>query len=224
MKLLLIEDNKQLAEWLARILRNEQFTVDCAEDGASADRILLTETYDAVLLDLLLPRLTGKQVLRRLRERHSNVPVMIITASDSVDEKVVCLGAGADDYLVKPFEVRELVARIKALIRRQAPDRSPELGCGDLVYDTDTRRFFIAGQPLTLPAREHAVLEILMLRQGKTVSKAALANGVFGLQDDAGPDTIEIYVSRLRKKLDASSAGIMTLRGLGYLLKEKADA
>jgi two-component system response regulator TctD len=223
MKLLLIEDNLALSEGLARILTNEQFTVDRAADGVTADLILQTQTYDAVLLDLLLPQMTGKQILRRLRERRDNVPVIILTASDSVDEKVICLAAGADDYLVKPFEVRELVARIKALIRRQSPEKSPELSCGDLSYNTDARRFSIAGQPLTLTTREHNVLEILMLRQGKTVSKTALFNGVFSLQDDASPDTIEIYVHRLRKKLEPSTAGIMTLRGLGYLLKLRAD-
>jgi two-component system response regulator TctD len=223
MKLLLIEDNQALSDGLARILANEQFTVDRAADGVTADRILQTETYDAVLLDLLLPQMTGKQILRRLRERRDNVPVIILTASDSVDEKVICLAAGADDYLVKPFEVRELVARIKALIRRQSPEKSPELSCGDLSYNTDTRRFSIAGELLTLTTREHNVLEILMLRQGKTVSKTALFNGVFSLQDEAGPDAIEIYVHRLRKKLGSSTAGIMTLRGLGYLLKLRAD-
>ncbi len=223
MKLLLIEDNPVLSEGLARILTEEHFTVDRALDGATADRILQTQTYDAVLLDLLLPQMTGKQILRRLRDRRDNVPVIILTASDSVDEKVVCLTAGADDYLVKPFESRELVARIKALIRRQAPEKTPELVCGDLTYHADTRQFSIAGTVLALTAREHDVLEMLILRSGKTVSKQTLFNGVFSLQDEAGPDAIEIYIHRLRKKLDASSAGIMTLRGLGYLLKQKAE-
>ncbi|GAB3630409.1 transcriptional regulator [Pandoraea terrae] len=221
MKLLLIEDNETLAHWLTRMLRENNFTVDTARDGDVADRLLQTETYDVVLLDLMLPKLGGKHVLRRLRERRNNVPVLILTASGSVDEKVDCLGAGADDYLVKPFEVRELIARIKALVRRQAPEQGAELVCADLVYNTGTRQFAIAGVPLALPAREHAVLEILMRRQGKTVSKTALMDGVFGLDDEPSADAIEIYIHRLRKKLEPCRAAIMTLRGLGYLLREK---
>ena len=224
MKLLLIEDNPPLALWLTRILKEEKFTVDVAADGAAADQVLQNENYDAVLLDLMLPKMTGKNVLRRLRERHNNVPVMILTASGSIDEKVDCLGSGADDYLVKPFEVRELVARIKALIRRQSPDKAREMHCADLIYDSDTRQFSIQGKILTLPAREHDVLEILMLKQGKTVSKNALVNGIFGLGDEPSADAIEIYVHRLRKKLEHSQAAIMTLRGLGYLLKKRDDS
>lgn len=223
MKLLLIEDNPSLAHWLAKLLRDARFTVDTAADGDTADQLLQTEHYDVVLLDLQLPRLHGKHVLRRLRERRNSVPVMILTASGSVDEKVDCLGAGADDYLVKPFEVRELIARIKALIRRQAPEKAAGLACGDLAYDTDTRQFAIHGNALALPAREHAVLEILMFRQGKTVSKAALMDGVFGLDDEPSADAIEIYIHRLRKKLEPSQAAIMTLRGLGYLLRKKDE-
>ncbi len=221
MKLLLIEDNDTLAHWLARMLRDDNFTVDAARDGDAADRLLQTETYDVVLLDLMLPKLGGKHVLRRLRERRNNVPVIILTASGSVDEKVDCLGAGADDYLVKPFEVRELIARVKALARRHAPEQSADLVCADLSYHAGTRQFTIAGAPLALPSREHAVLEILMRKQGKTVAKSALVDGVFGLDDEPSADAIEIYIHRLRKKLETSHAAIMTLRGLGYLLREK---
>ncbi|KAF1042220.1 MAG: Transcriptional regulatory protein tctD [Herbaspirillum frisingense] len=223
MKLLLIEDNPQLAHWLEQILKEHKFSVDIAADGEIADQVLRDENYDVVLLDLMLPKLGGKHVLRRLRERHNGVPVMILTASGSIDEKVECLGAGADDYLVKPFEVRELVARIKVLIRRQTPDKAAEIHCGDLVYDSNTRQFAVAGATLALPAREHDVLEILMLKQGKTVSKTALMKGIFSLSEEPSADAIEIYISRLRKKLEQSSAAIMTLRGLGYLLKQKDD-
>ncbi|BEV16745.1 response regulator [Herbaspirillum sp. DW155] len=223
MKLLLIEDNPQLAHWLEQILKEHKFTVDIAADGEIADQVLRDENYDVVLLDLMLPKLHGKNVLRRLRERHNGVPVMILTASGSIDEKVECLGAGADDYLVKPFEIRELVARIKVLVRRQTPDKAAEIHCGDLVYDSNTRQFAVAGVTLALPAREHDVLEVLMLKQGKTVSKTALMKGVFSLSEEPSADAIEIYISRLRKKLEHSSAAIMTLRGLGYLLKQKDD-
>ncbi|MFC5474075.1 response regulator [Paraherbaspirillum soli] len=223
MKLLLIEDNPPLAHWLTKILKEDKFTVDVATDGEAADRVLQSENYDVVLLDLLLPKMNGKSVLRRLRERHNNVPVMILTASGSIDEKVDCLGAGADDYLVKPFEVRELVARIKALIRRQTPGKTAEMHCGNLRYDSNTRQFSVGEQLLALPGREHDVLEILMLKQGKTVSKTALMDGIFGLDEEPSADAIEIYIHRLRKKLEHCQAAIMTLRGLGYLLKKKDD-
>ena len=132
-------------------------------------------------------------------------------------------GAGADDYLVKPFEVRELVARIKVLIRRQTPSKATEVICGDLTFDIDTRQFTLRGAPLNVTPRERTVLETLILRLGKTVSKPALVDAIFTLSDEPSEDAVEIYISRLRKKLDGSSAAIVTLRGLGYLLRKKED-
>jgi len=221
MKVLLIEDNDSLVHWLVRLLKEERFVVDTALDGEVADQLLLTQQYDVVLLDLQLPRLTGKSVLRRLRARHNNVPVLMLTASGSVDEKVECLGLGADDYLVKPFEVRELLARIKALARRQLGEKQAELSCGNLTYNSDTRQFFVDGQLLPLRVKEHATLEILMQRQGKTVSKSALMDGIYAIEEDASEDAVEIYIHRIRKKLEGCQATIMTLRGLGYLLQQK---
>jgi len=221
MKVLLIEDNDSLVHWLVRLLKEERFVVDTALDGEVADQLLLTQQYDVVLLDLQLPRLTGKSVLRRLRSRHNNVPVLMLTASGSVDEKVECLGLGADDYLVKPFEVRELLARIKALARRQLGEKQAELSCGNLTYNSDTRQFYVEGQLLPLRVKEHATLEILMQRQGKTVSKSALMDGIYAIEEDASEDAVEIYIHRIRKKLEGCQATIMTLRGLGYLLQQK---
>lgn len=219
MKLLLIEDNASLAHWLAQLLREQDFIVDSVADGEAADQLLRQQRYDVVLLDLNLPQLSGKGVLRRLRERGDGVPVLILTAADSLDQKVLCLEIGADDYMVKPIEGRELVARIKALVRRQVPGRANTLLCGDLGYDLQTRQFTLAGAPLPLPPRERALLETLMLKQGSTVPKQALLDGLFDLDDEAGVDALELYVHRLRKKLDASQATIITLRGVGYLLR-----
>lgn len=219
MKLLLIEDNASLAHWLAQLLREQDFIVDSVADGEAADQLLRQQRYDVVLLDLNLPQLSGKGVLRRLRERGDGVPVLILTASASLDQKVLCLEIGADDYMVKPIEGRELVARIKALVRRQVPGRANTLLCGDLGYDLQTRQFTLAGAPLPLPPRERALLETLMLKQGSTVPKQALLDGLFDLDDEAGVDALELYVHRLRKKLDASQATIITLRGVGYLLR-----
>jgi len=223
MKLLLIEDNPTLAHWLAKTLAEQGFALDAVQDGEAADDLLRTNRYDVVLLDLNLPKLSGKNVLRRLRRRGDTTPVMVLTASGSIDEKVELLGAGADDYLVKPFEVREVVARIKVLVRRQTPARTNDVSCGDLAYDIDTRQFALKGAPLNVTPRERTVLETLMLRLGKTVSKAALMDAVFTLADEPSEDAVEIYISRLRRKLEGSTAVIVTLRGLGYLLRRKDE-
>ena len=221
MKLLLVEDNAELAHWIVNLLRGEDFAVDCVGDGERADTVLKTERYDAVLLDMRLPGISGKEVLARLRRRNDNVPVLMLTAHGSIDDKVDCFSAGADDYVVKPFDGRELVARIKALIRRQLSDKSGWLMCGDLQYVSDTREFRHSDVPLNLRRREHAILETLMLRQGKTVSKTTLMDSVYGLDDEPSADAIDIYIHRLRKHLASSSAQIMTLRGLGYILRTR---
>ncbi|APW36713.1 DNA-binding response regulator [Rhodoferax koreense] len=223
MKLLLIEDNPELAHWLASLLREQDFVVDHVEDGDAADRLLQQAGYDVVLLDLNLPQLSGKGVLRRLRERGDTVPVIILTASASLDQKVLCLEIGADDYLVKPFEARELVARIKALVRRQMPGKANDLACGDLRYDLRTRQFTLAGVQLPLPPRERTLLETLILKAGSTVSKQVLIDSVFGLDEEASADAVDIYLHRLRKKLEASQATIITLRGVGYLLRTREE-
>ena len=150
MKLLLIEDDAQLAHWLVQLLREQDFLVDHVADGGAADRLLAQSRYDVVLLDLNLPQLSGKGVLRRIRERQDDAAVIVLTASASLDQKVQCLEMGADDYLVKPIEVRELVARMQALLRRQRPGKANDITCGDLRYDLRTRQFTLAGADLAL--------------------------------------------------------------------------
>jgi len=219
MRILLAEDNRSLSEWLARLLRKEFFIVDCVEDGEDADAALRTQTYDLVVLDLGLPRMPGVQVLRRFRARDATTPVLILTADDAVSSRVAGLDAGADDYLVKPFDIRELEARIRAHLRRKRNDRTSCLACGRLAFDTNTRAFTLDGAPLALTAREHAVLEALILSAGRTVPKSALTETVFGFNDAANPNAIEIYVHRVRKKLEDHGPAIVTLRGIGYVLK-----
>jgi len=223
MKLLLIEDDPQLALWLANLLREQDFVVDQVEDGDAADRLLQQARYDVVLLDLNIPGLSGKGVLRRLRERRDDVPVLVLTATASLDQKVLCLEIGADDYLVKPVEVRELVARIKALVRRQVPGKANDIACGDLLYDLRTRQFTLAGVALALPPRERTLLETLMLKMGSTVSKPTLVDAIFGLDDEPSVDAVDLYVHRLRRKLEAAQATIITLRGVGYLLRTRDE-
>ena len=223
MKLLLIEDDAQLAHWLVQLLREQNFLVDHVADGGAADRLLAQSRYDVVLLDLNLPQLSGKGVLRRIRERQDDAAVIVLTASASLDQKVQCLEMGADDYLVKPIEVRELVARMQALLRRQRPGKANDITCGDLRYDLRTRQFTLAGADLALPPRERHLLEMLILHAGTTVSRQALADGLFGIDEEASADAIDLYVHRLRKKLEASSTTIVTLRGVGFLLRTRQD-
>ena len=219
MRLLLVEDSRELALWLAKILRAGSYAVDVAHDGEEADDLSQLAVYDLVVLDLELPRLDGLGVLKRLRSRGNTVPVIVLTANASLNGRVAGLDEGADDYLVKPFEVAELEARIRAQLRRASGQPSRNLRCGDLALDTSSRLFSLAGQVLALTPREHAVLEQLMRRQGRTLSKDVLAGAVFGFDDNADPSSIEIYIHRLRKKLEGSAVSIATLRGLGYLLR-----
>ncbi|MGO4438205.1 response regulator [Rhizobium sp. RAF56] len=219
MKILIVEDNKELAEWLGKALRQAQYAVDIAVDGEDAELMLKVATYSLVILDLALPKIDGMTLLKRLRQSGEKVPVIILTANASLDGRVAGLDGGADDYLAKPFEIAELEARIRAVVRRGQDRAAPEIIVGDLTFAGATRQFFVAGEPLALTPREHAVLEHLVMKVGTTVSKAALSESIFGFDDEADPSAIEIYVHRLRKKLEGSSAQIATLRGLGYLLR-----
>ncbi|AVG18343.1 MULTISPECIES: response regulator [Chromobacteriaceae] len=218
MRILLVEDNLALAESLLKALTQAGFAVDAMHDGQDADHVLHTQDYALVILDLALPRLDGWEVLRRLRARRKSVPVLILTAHGSVEDRVRGLDMGADDYLSKPFDLVELEARVRALIRRSHGHDHNLLMVGGLSYDGGSRVFTLAGQALKLTPREHAVLELLMLQGGKAISKDALSERIFGLDESGSAEAMEIYVHRLRKKLAHGDVGIVTLRGLGYLL------
>jgi two-component system response regulator TctD len=220
-RILLAEDNRQLADWLCKSLRLDGFAVDWMQDGADADHVLLTQEYDAVVLDLGLPRMDGLEVLRRLRSRGSHVPVLVLTARAGVDDRVQGLNLGADDYLPKPFRLAELVARLRALIRRSRGAGTPSISVGALEYDTVGRMFRLGGEPLALRPREHAVLEMLTLFAGKAVSKEKLHEHVFELDAATSLDAVEVHVHRLRRRLEGSAVAIVTLRGLGYVLESR---
>jgi two-component system, OmpR family, response regulator TctD len=222
MKLLLVEDSLDLAHWIVALLRAQAFIVDHVPDAERAEAMLRSQCYDVVLLDMRLPSMSGKELLLRVRRGGDTVPVLMLTANGSIEDKVECFDAGADDFVVKPFDVRELVARIKALVRRHCAEKALALDCGDLSYAFDTREFGLRDAPLTLRRREHAILEVLMLRQGKTVSKTMLQECIYSLDDSPSADAIDIYIHRLRKHLAESSAQILTLRGLGYVLRERS--
>lgn len=210
MRILLVEDNPKLAGTLEEALGQAGFTVDCVHDGHAADLLLL---------DLGLPRLDGLEVLRR-----KPLPVMILTAHGAVEERVRGLNLGADDYLTKPFDLTEVEARARALIRRSHGHERTQLQCGPLHYDGTSGAFTLRGDPLALTGRERAVQEVLMLRDGRAANKAAISEKIFGINESVNADAIEIYVHRLRKKLDGSGVAIVMLRGLGYLLEAVPQA
>jgi len=218
-RILLAEDNKTLAGWLGKALRHGGYAVDCMHDGIEADHVLLTQSYDLVILDLSLPRMDGLDVMRRLRKRGSSMPVLILTARAEIESRVEGLNLGADDYLTKPFSLAELEARISALIRRSQGTAAPIHAFGDLEYDTVARTFRLGGEVLALRPKEHAVLEVLIARPGKAVPKGTMYEHVFELGESVGPEALEVYVHRVRKRLQGSDVGIVTLRGLGYVLE-----
>lgn len=228
MRILLIEDHVELSRWLTKALQDAHWSVECAMNGADADSLLHTQQYALVILDLSLPKMDGLEVLKRLRARGSKTPVLILTARGGLQDRVQGLNLGADDYLAKPFELVELEARVKALLRRAQGGEAPVYSCGALQFDTVSRMFSYGNAVLALTPREHAVLEVLISRTGRVVSKEKLFDEVFSLVDDANPDAIEIYIHRLRKKLqrtdtDTEAVAITTLRGLGYLLEVVAE-
>jgi len=226
MRILLVEDHVELSHWVSKALRDAILTVECAATGSDADALLHTQDYALVILDLTLPRMDGLDVLRRLRDRggaRASTPVLILTARGGLEDKVQGLNLGADDYLAKPFELAELEARVKALLRRRSGNEALVHRCGQLAFDTVSRMFSYCGEPLALTPREHAVLEALIARPGRALSKEKLFHEVFALDDDVNLDAIELYIHRIRKKLErpGGDAAIVTLRGIGYLMQEK---
>lgn len=224
MRILLVEDDNILANALSLALRQAGHAVDLVTDGGSADTALSHDVYDLLLLDLGLPGMDGLQVLKRLRARKSHLPVLILTARDALADRVTGLDLGADDYLTKPFDLPELEARIRALVRRKHGLLDTLIEFGPLRYDSAGKRAMVNDQALDLSAREISVLEVLLLRAGRVVSKEHLVDHLYGWGDEVGDNAIEVGIHRLRKKLEPVGITIRTIRGLGYLLdKPSAD-
>jgi two-component system, OmpR family, response regulator TctD len=223
MRLLIVEDTADLAEAIAGRLRKLGYAVDIVGDGQEADELLRSESYNLVVLDLMLPGIGGKEVLHRLRQRRSRTPVLVLTARSDVDEKVGALDYGADDYLVKPFDFRELEARCRALLRRPHGMAASEVEFGNLLFDAAAKRVTVTGRPVDLSSREFRLLELLLANLGRVLSKDALLDQLFGLEDAVAPNAIELYVSRLRRKLEGATVKIRTLRGLGYVAELEAS-
>lgn len=220
MRILIVEDDAMLAEAVSSALRQSAHMVSLAASGDEADRALSANEYDLVLLDLGLPRLDGFEVLKRLRQRRSRVPVIILTARDSPEDRVAGLDLGADDYLTKPFQLAELEARVRALIRRAHAIASSEIVHGPLKLDMAGRRLSCDGQPVELSARELAVVELLLLREGRVVTKQQIIDHLYGWEDVSTSNAVEVFVYRLRRKLADSGVDIKTVRGMGYLIEK----
>ncbi|KAA0911702.1 response regulator [Pusillimonas sp. ANT_WB101] len=219
MRILIAEDDSILADGLSRSLRYDGYTVDVVNDGHSADCALQLQAFDLLILDLDLPRMHGLTVLRQLRQRNTPLPVLILTAADTVEQRVKGLDLGADDYMAKPFALSELEARARALTRRSAGTSSTLLTHKKLSFDLNGRTATIAGQPLELSARETSLLEVFLSRTGRMISKNQFVDLLCEWGDEVTPNAIEVYIHRLRKKIEPSGARIVTVRGLGYCLE-----
>jgi two-component system, OmpR family, response regulator len=219
MRLLLVEDDRMLGAGVQRGLRQKGHAVDWVQDGEAAETALGGEPYEVVLLDLGLPRRRGIDVLHALRRRGDRVPVLILTAQDGVPDRVAGLDAGADDYLVKPFDLDELAARVRALQRRSGGRAEPRLELGALTLDPATHEVFLDGAPVTLSAREFALLAALLERPGRPLSRLALEERLYGWGEEVESNAVEVHVHSLRRKLGAG--WIRTLRGVGYMVPRK---
>ena len=218
MRILIVEDDIILADGLLRSLKDARYAVDLVTNGEDADNVLVHEVHDLVILDLGLPRLNGYQVLQRLRKRKYKIPVLILTARGTLEDRVKGLDLGADDYLTKPFDLPELEARVRALLRRAFSESSNELCLGPLCFDIKGQQVTLGGDPLEISAREMSVLETLLRRAGSVVSKEQILESLCNWDEDLSSNAIEVYIHRLRKKLGNSGVIIRTIRGLGYLL------
>jgi two-component system, OmpR family, response regulator TctD len=216
MRILLVEDTLDVGEAIVARFERIGHTVDWEKDGSVADEVLEVQAYDLLILDVNLPVLDGFTILKRLRQRKTKTPVLVLTARSQVDDRVDALDLGADDYLVKPFDYRELEARARALLRRSAGESTNQLVCGQVTIDRGSRAVAINGIPVDLTRRELTLLEILAARPGRIFGKDELVDQLFGFDDEPSANAVEQYVARLRKKLAGSGAEIRTLRGLGY--------
>ncbi|MDB5796113.1 MAG: response regulator transcription factor [Paucimonas sp.] len=221
MRVLLVEDDLVLADGISRILKDNGMVVEMAHSGTEADTILQRTQFTMLVLDIGLPGIDGFALLRRLRARGSTVPVLLLTARDAVQDRVHGLELGADDYLVKPFDTSELVARMRALIRRSTAKTS-ELEAGGLVLDLLAKRARIGSDGLELSAREWAVLEYLMRQAGRVVSKQQIMDAILQWGEELSENAVEVYVSRIRIKTAAADLSIRTIRGFGYMLEKRS--
>jgi two-component system response regulator TctD len=220
MRILLVEDDEQLVETTSRALRSQGWVVDCSARGEQVLPSLRADPYDILILDIGLPGIDGYETLRRVRAAEISLPVLLLTARDAIEDRVRGLEAGADDYLVKPFALSELVARARALVRRSQARTSNTLSLARLRLDLEARRGYVGAEPLALSAREWDVLGYLMQRAGKVVGKEQIALSSNAWEQGVSDNAIEVCLSRLRAKIEPAGVRLRTVRGLGYLLEE----
>jgi two-component system response regulator TctD len=218
MRILVVEDVADVGEAIVASLERIGHTVDWERNGGEADALLLAQAYDLVVLDVMLPELDGFAILKHLRQRKKATPVLVLTARSQIEDRVSALDLGADDYLVKPFDFRELEARVRALLRRKSGSATNLIEIGGIALDQASRNATLHGRPLDLTRRELTILEILAARPGRIFGKDELIDQLFGFEDEPSENAIEQYIARLRRKIAGASAEIRTLRGLGYQL------
>lgn len=222
MRILVVEDNKVLADGIARALRFDGHGVDEIHSGSPAANFLKRESIDLVILDINLNDISGLDVLRQIRAEKNDVPVLMLTARSEQSDKIEGLDSGADDYMTKPFDLDELKARVRALLRRRSKEQVKAIALGDIEYNLDLRQLTINKQQIDLPRKELSLVELLMHRGEQVVSKQQILDHLYGTGTDIEDSTVEIYIHRLRKRLGNSSVEIRTLRGLGYCLRLKS--
>lgn len=223
MRILLVEDDEILSDGISKALKQSGYAVDHVASGLDADHALGTSNFDVLILDLGLPQLDGLEVLRRLRSRKDKLPVLILTARDRLEDRVTGLDFGADDYLTKPFDLPELEARVRALLRRGQAAGDVELVCGPLKFHTVAKRVTANNQPIELSAKELAMLEVLLVRTGIVVSKEQLIEHTYCWDEEVSHNAVEVNIHRLRKKLEPVGVNIRAIRGLGYLLEGQVE-
>ena len=221
-RILVVEDDRKLAEFVARGLRAERFAVDLAANGRDGESYVNAYSYDLLILDLMLPQLSGTELLKRVRRSQASLPVLVLTARDEIDSKVLHFEAGADDYLTKPFDFAELLVRVKALLRRTPVERHDVLCISDLELDRVTQQVRRGGQPVELTAKEYSLLEYLLCTPGRVLSRTMILNHVWDQSFEGVTNIVDVYVRYLRKKIDEPFAAklIHTVRGVGYCLRE----
>lgn len=223
MKILIVEDDRVLADGLMRAMRQAGHTADRTNNGREADIILSGQSYDLVILDLGLPFMDGVQILKRLRKRGNRTPVLILTARDDMEERISGLDAGADDYITKPFNLGEVEARVRVLLRRGQCGGTNEICLGSLSVDTAGKKATIGGRALEVSARELCILEVLLRNIGHVVSKRQLLEKMYGWDEEVSENAIEVFIHRLRKKMDGAEVSIRNIRGLGYSIVESNE-
>ena len=227
MRVLIVEDERKVAQFLKKGFQSEAFAVDIAPDGSEGLRLAMSNTYDAIVLDVMLPKMSGLEVLEELRRQRITTPILILTARSDVEDRVKGLNSGADDYLPKPFSFSEVLARVRAIMRRTSADvRGSVLEMGDVRMDLLTRSVARGTKPITLTNKEFELLEYLLRNKGRVLSRVTLTEHIWDMDFDTETNVVDVLVNRLRRKLEDGFATkvILTIRGVGYVMKESADA